>query len=49
MFSCTSVTKYPMKFVEDPQKVLEVMHVADAELVKLDAYKLKSVSRTYFH
>ena len=33
--------------MEELKKVFEVMHVVDAERVELDAYQVKSVSRTW--
>ncbi|XP_049364494.1 bax inhibitor 1-like [Solanum verrucosum] len=41
-------TEDPENFVEELQKVFEVMHVVDAKRVELDAYQLKSVARTWF-
>ncbi|KAH0781998.1 hypothetical protein KY290_001596 [Solanum tuberosum] len=47
-FTSSNTTKDPKHFVEELQKVFEVMHVADAERVELAAYQLKSVARTWF-
>ncbi|WMV08219.1 hypothetical protein MTR67_001604 [Solanum verrucosum] len=44
-FTGSSVIDDPKNFVEDLQKVFEIMHFVDAERVELAAYQLKSVSR----
>ncbi|WMV30305.1 hypothetical protein MTR67_023690 [Solanum verrucosum] len=47
-FTGSNVTEDLENFVKELQKVFEIMHVADAERVELDAYQLKSVSRIWF-
>ncbi|WMV07929.1 hypothetical protein MTR67_001314 [Solanum verrucosum] len=47
-FTGSSVTENPENFVEELQKVFEVMHVAEPERVELDAYQLKGVARVWF-
>ncbi|WMV54661.1 hypothetical protein MTR67_048046 [Solanum verrucosum] len=44
-FASSSVTEDPENFMEELQKVFEVMHIADVERVELVAYQLKGVSR----
>lgn len=41
-FTSSSVTEDPESFVEDLQKVFEIMHV------KLDTYQMKGVARIWF-
>uniref|UniRef100_M1DL44 Gag-pol polyprotein n=1 Tax=Solanum tuberosum TaxID=4113 RepID=M1DL44_SOLTU len=49
-FFGSSVTEDPKNFVEELQKVFEVMHVADVERVELAVYQLKGVARIWlFH
>ncbi|WMV32878.1 hypothetical protein MTR67_026263 [Solanum verrucosum] len=48
-FTGSSVTEDPENFVEELQKMFEVMYVADTDRVELDAYKLKSVARIRFY
>lgn len=43
-----SFTEHMKKFVEELQKLFEVMHVVDTERLKLVAYKLKGVARIWF-
>ena len=38
----------PESFIEEQEKVFEVIHVANPDRVELDAYQLKNVVRTYF-
>ena len=40
-FMCSITTKDPEYFVEELNKVFDVMHVADTERVDLAAYELK--------
>ncbi|WMV14062.1 hypothetical protein MTR67_007447, partial [Solanum verrucosum] len=47
-FTGSTVTEDPENFVEELQKVFEVMHVVDAEHVELVAYQLKGVVRVWF-
>ncbi|WMV40811.1 hypothetical protein MTR67_034196 [Solanum verrucosum] len=47
-FTGSSVTEDLKNFVEELQKVFEVMHVSDVERVELAAYQLKSVARIWF-
>ncbi|KAH0674527.1 hypothetical protein KY290_024941 [Solanum tuberosum] len=47
-FTCSSVTEDPENFVEDLQKVFEIMHVTDAERVELASYQMKGVTRIWF-
>ncbi|WMV59177.1 hypothetical protein MTR67_052562 [Solanum verrucosum] len=47
-FTGSSVTEDPENFVEELQKVFEIMHVADAERVELVAYQIKGVARIWF-
>ncbi|WMV33411.1 hypothetical protein MTR67_026796 [Solanum verrucosum] len=47
-FTVSSVNEDPKNFVEELQKVFEIMHVVDVERVDLDAYQLKSVARIWF-
>ncbi|XP_049361078.1 uncharacterized protein LOC125825835 [Solanum verrucosum] len=44
-FTGSSVTEDPKNFVEELQKIFEVMHVAYAECVELTAYQMKGVAR----
>ncbi|WMV37884.1 hypothetical protein MTR67_031269 [Solanum verrucosum] len=46
-FTGSTVTEDPENFVEELQKVFEVMHVIDIERVELVAYQLKGVSRIW--
>ncbi|KAK4731238.1 hypothetical protein R3W88_024226 [Solanum pinnatisectum] len=46
-FTGSSTTEDPESFVEELEKVFEVMHVTDAEQVELAAYQLKNVARTW--
>ena len=48
-FIGSRTTEDPEDFVEELKKVFEVTHVVDVERVKLAAYQLKSVSRTWFN
>ncbi|WMV29732.1 hypothetical protein MTR67_023117, partial [Solanum verrucosum] len=45
----SSVLNDPENFVEELQKVCEVMHVADSERGELAAYQLKVVAREWFN
>ncbi|XP_049344680.1 uncharacterized protein LOC125809052 [Solanum verrucosum] len=47
-FTGSSVTEDPENFVEELQKVFEIIHIADVERVELDAYQLKGVARIWF-
>lgn len=47
-FTNSSTIKDPKNFVEDLKKVLDVMHVIGVERVKLVAYQLENVVRTWF-
>ncbi|WMV18850.1 hypothetical protein MTR67_012235 [Solanum verrucosum] len=47
-FTRSSVTEDPKNFVEELEKVFEVMHVADAEQVELVAYQLNGVTRIWY-
>ncbi|XP_049394548.1 uncharacterized protein LOC125858793 [Solanum stenotomum] len=47
-FTGSSVTEDPENFVEELQKVFEIMHVVNTERVELDAYQMKGVSRIWF-
>ncbi|WMV46212.1 hypothetical protein MTR67_039597 [Solanum verrucosum] len=47
-FTSSSVTEDPKNFVEELQKVSEIMHVADTERVELAAYEMKGVARIWF-
>ncbi|WMV23872.1 hypothetical protein MTR67_017257 [Solanum verrucosum] len=47
-FNGSSVTKDPKNFIEELRKVFEIIHVADAERVELDAYQMKGVARIWF-
>ncbi|KAG5632053.1 hypothetical protein H5410_003770, partial [Solanum commersonii] len=47
-FTGLSITKDPESFVEKLKKVFELMHIADTERIKIDAYQLKNVARTWF-
>ena len=40
-FTCSSVTENLENFVEELQKVFEIMHIVDTERVELAAYQLK--------
>lgn len=42
-FTGSSTTEDPKSFIEELQKMFEVMHVVDVERVDLAAYQLKSV------
>ena len=47
-FTGSSTTEDPENFVEELQKMFEVMHITDVERVELVAYQLKSIVRTWF-
>ncbi|XP_049372513.1 uncharacterized protein LOC125837432 [Solanum verrucosum] len=47
-FTGSSVTEDLANFVEQLQKVFEVMHIADVECVELAAYQLKGVARVWY-
>jgi len=47
-FTGSSTTEDLEDFVEELQKVFEIMHVVDVERVELVAYQLKSVAKTWF-
>ncbi|KAH0682694.1 hypothetical protein KY285_022193 [Solanum tuberosum] len=47
-FIGSSVTEDPKNFVEELQKVFEIMHVVDDERVELTAYQMKGVARFWF-
>jgi len=47
-FTGSSVTEDPENFVEELQKVFEIMHIADVERVELVAYQIKCVARIFF-
>jgi len=47
-FTGSSVIEDPKNFVEELQKVFEVMHCSDAEYVELVAYQFKGVARIWF-
>ncbi|XP_015161200.1 uncharacterized protein [Solanum tuberosum] len=47
-FTGSSIIEDPKNFVDELQKVFEIMHVIDAERVKLDAYQLKGVTIIWF-
>ena len=47
-FTGSSITEDPENFVEELQKVFEIMHATDAEKVKLDAYQLNGIARIWF-
>ncbi|WMV30455.1 hypothetical protein MTR67_023840 [Solanum verrucosum] len=47
-FTGSSVTEDSKNFMEDLQKVFEVMHVTDVERVELAAYQLKGVARIWY-
>ena len=46
--ACSSTTGDPKNIVEELQKFFDMMHVIDVERVELDAYQMKSESRTWF-
>ncbi|KAK4733929.1 hypothetical protein R3W88_008190 [Solanum pinnatisectum] len=46
-FTSSIVNEDPKNFVEELQKVFEVMHVADSESVELYAYQLKGIDRIW--
>jgi len=45
-FTGSSFTEDPENFVEDLQKVFEIMHVTDIERAELVAYQLKGVVKS---
>uniref|UniRef100_M1DEA1 Gag-pol polyprotein n=1 Tax=Solanum tuberosum TaxID=4113 RepID=M1DEA1_SOLTU len=47
-FTSSSTTEDPKNFIEELEKVFDVMHVADTERVELAAYHMKNVARTWF-
>ncbi|XP_049381308.1 uncharacterized protein LOC125845842 [Solanum stenotomum] len=47
-FNCSSVIEDPKNFVEELQKIFEVMYVVDSEGVELVAYLLKGVFRIWY-
>ncbi|WMV18322.1 hypothetical protein MTR67_011707 [Solanum verrucosum] len=47
-FTGSSTTEDLENFIEELKKVFEVMYVVDTERVKLAAYQLKNVARTWF-
>ncbi|KAH0672886.1 hypothetical protein KY284_023973 [Solanum tuberosum] len=47
-FTSSSVIEETKKFIEELQKVFEIMHVADAERVELAAYQMKGVAIIWF-
>lgn len=47
-FTNSSTTEDTKNFIEELQKVFEVMHIADAEQVELAVYQLNNDSRTWF-
>ena len=47
-FTGSVTTEDPENFVEEFQKVFEIMHVADTEMVELAAYQMKGVARIWF-
>ncbi|KAH0714755.1 hypothetical protein KY284_007660 [Solanum tuberosum] len=47
-FTGSSVTEDPENFIEELQKVFEIMHISDAKRVELVAYQMKGVSRIWF-
>ena len=47
-FTSSSIAEYPQNFIGELQKVFGVIHVVDNARVKLESYKVKSVSRTWF-
>ncbi|KAH0765295.1 hypothetical protein KY285_001166 [Solanum tuberosum] len=47
-FTSSSVTEDLKKFVEELQKVFEIMHISDVERVELEAYQMKGVARIWF-
>ncbi|WMV57409.1 hypothetical protein MTR67_050794 [Solanum verrucosum] len=47
-FTCSSDTEDPKNFVEELQKVFEIMHVTNAERVELAAYQLNGITRIWF-
>ncbi|KAH0720138.1 hypothetical protein KY284_005168 [Solanum tuberosum] len=46
-FTSSSTTQDPENFIEELQKVFDVMHVADTEWVELAAYQMKGVTRIW--
>ncbi|KAK4737501.1 hypothetical protein R3W88_001198 [Solanum pinnatisectum] len=46
-FTGSSVTEDPENFMEEIQKVFEIMHIANAKRVELAGYQLKGVSRIW--
>ncbi|KAK4721591.1 hypothetical protein R3W88_011824 [Solanum pinnatisectum] len=47
-FTSSSTAENPENFIEELKKVFDVMHVIDTVRVKLAAYQMKNVSRTWF-
>ena len=47
-FIGSSVTNDLENFVEVLQKIIDILHVVDAERVELAAYQLKGISRVWF-
>ncbi|WMV18385.1 hypothetical protein MTR67_011770 [Solanum verrucosum] len=47
-FTRSKINDDPKNFMDELQKVFEVMHVADVERVELAAYKLKGIARIWF-
>lgn len=47
-FTSSSTTEERENFIEELEKVFEVMHVNDVERVELVAYQLNNISRTCF-
>ncbi|WMV34371.1 hypothetical protein MTR67_027756 [Solanum verrucosum] len=47
-FMGSSTTEDPENFIEELRKIFDVMHVVDTEQVKLAAYQLKYVTKTWF-
>uniref|UniRef100_M1DA09 Gag-pol polyprotein n=1 Tax=Solanum tuberosum TaxID=4113 RepID=M1DA09_SOLTU len=46
-FTRSKINEDPKNFMDELQKVFEVMHVVDAERVELVAYKLKGIARIW--
>lgn len=47
-FTGSTPKEDPENYIEEPQKVLHVMHMIDVDRVELAGYQLKGVSRLWF-
>ncbi|WMV40579.1 hypothetical protein MTR67_033964 [Solanum verrucosum] len=47
-FTDSSTREDPENFIEELEKVFEVMHIVDTEQVELAAYQLKNITKTWF-